>query len=44
MPASPALDEVLAANKSYLGSGQHTPDMKLGVARKLVVLTCMDSR
>jgi hypothetical protein len=38
------LDEVLAANKAYLASGQHTPDMKLGVSRRLVVLTCMDSR
>ena len=44
MPASPALDEVLAANKAYQASGQHRPNMKLGVSRRLVVLTCMDSR
>ncbi|KAI7841095.1 hypothetical protein COHA_005321 [Chlorella ohadii] len=44
MPASPALDEVLASNKAYLASGQHRPDMKLGVSRRIVVLTCMDSR
>lgn len=44
MPASPALDEVLASNKAYLASGQHKPDMKLGVSRRIVVLTCMDSR
>lgn len=44
MPASPALDEVLAANKAYQASGQHRPNLKLGVSRRLVVLTCMDSR
>ena len=44
MAPSTALDEVLAANKAYLSSGQHAPDMKLGVSRRLVVLTCMDSR
>jgi hypothetical protein len=44
MPASRALDEVLAANKAYRASGQHTPRLPLGVSRRLVVLTCMDSR
>ncbi|KAL4439190.1 hypothetical protein ABPG77_004092 [Micractinium sp. CCAP 211/92] len=42
--AASVLDEVLAANKAYLSSGQHTPDMPLGVTRRLAVVTCMDSR
>lgn len=42
--AASVLDEVLAANKAYLSSGQHTPDMPLGVSRRLAVVTCMDSR
>ena len=37
------MDEVLAANKAYVGSRQHKP-LGLGVSRRLVVLTCMDSR
>jgi carbonic anhydrase len=44
MGASVELDKCLAGNKAYLSSGEHTPNMKLGVSRKLVVLTCMDSR
>ncbi|KAL4428486.1 hypothetical protein ABPG75_002575 [Micractinium tetrahymenae] len=42
--AASALDEVLAANKAYMRSGQHTPNMELGVTRRLAVVTCMDSR
>lgn len=42
--AASVLDEVLAANKAYLRSGQHTPGMALGVSRRLAVVTCMDSR
>lgn len=44
MPGSPTLDQCLAANRAYRQNGEHTPDMQLGVSRKLVVLTCMDSR
>ena len=42
-PPAARVAELQAAAEAWR-KGSHTPNLKLGVRRRLVVLTCMDSR